>query len=231
MQRLGTMALKCSFRKYGVLAMALFLASMSGSLRADLLSEVPKNDRPQLMQHQTVEKSIPMPGAPWPKFKLYRLINAPAATIWNLFINYEAQPSYIPDTIAVKVLAHNPDGSVNVQYTVKVPVLRRITYTVQDRYSHQGNLSKVSWKLIKSPLAKSSDGSFEVEPYGPNQSLVCYTNFCVPIIGFITGLQEDALDSAKKTVSAIATEAERRAAAAKIATAISTPTPSPSVRP
>jgi hypothetical protein len=83
---------------------------------------------------------------------------------------------------------------------------------VQNSYITNGNIQEVDWKLLKSPLAKSSDGSLRIEPYGNNQTLMCYTNLCVPITNLLAGLKNEALKEAKATVRAIKAEAEKRAA-------------------
>ena len=153
-------------------------------------------------------------GAPWPKLSLYRVVNAPPAVVANLFSDYAAAPTYIPGMLAAKVISSNPDGSKDVIYTVKVPVLQKISYTVRNNYSQNGSSYTVSWKLLKSPLAMSSDGSLQIEPYQNNRTLMCYSNLCVPITNLVAGLKDQALTEAKSTVLAIATEAERRASSA-----------------
>jgi hypothetical protein len=40
---------------------------------------------------------------------------------------------------------------------------------------------------------------------------MCYTNLCVPVTNLVAGLKNQALNEAKSTVRAIATEAKRRA--------------------
>ncbi|MFV0415412.1 MAG: hypothetical protein ACK5NG_03495 [Chthoniobacterales bacterium] len=109
------------------------------------------------------------------------------------------------------MIATEPDGSKDLRYTVKVPVLQKISYTVRNSYSKKGSLWEVKWKLLKSPLAKSGNGSLRIEPYGENQTLMCYTNLVVPITNLVTGLKNQALKEAKTTVKAIDEEAERRA--------------------
>ncbi len=114
--------------------------------------------------------------------------------------------------IAAKVIETYPDGSKDVQYTVKVPIIQRATYVVHNTYSQKGSMQEVAWNLVKSPLAKSSTGSLRIEPYGKNQTLLCYTNLVVPITNLVAGLKNEALSEAKTTVRALKAEAERRAA-------------------
>jgi hypothetical protein len=143
---------------------------------------------------------------------LYQVVDAPPKVVVDLFTDYAAAPEYIPGMLAAKVIATNPDGSKDVQYKVKVPVLQSISYTVRNNYVRKGNAYEVKWKLLRSPLAKSSDGSLRIEPYGKGKTLMCYTNLCVPITNLVAGLKDQALNEAKATVLAIAAEAKRRAA-------------------
>lgn len=193
-----------------ILSLAALVLSVSFS-RADLLSEVPKTAQDELADGQLVVKSQNVQGAPWPRLMLYQVIDASPKVLWDLFNDYSAAPSYTPNLISATVVATNPDGSKDVEYTVKVPVIQKATYTVRNTYTKKGDMREVSWTLLKSPLAKSSDGSLRLEPYGNNQTLLCYTNLVVPITNLLAGLKNEALKEAKTTVRAIKTEAERRA--------------------
>jgi hypothetical protein len=187
---------------------AMFVLS---ELRADFLGEVPQNSRDELAQGQVVVTSTDVQGVPWPRLKLYQVVDAPPKIVADLFSDYSAAPSYIPGMLDAKVVANNPDGTKDVQYKVKVPVLQSISYTVRNAYVQKGNSYEVKWTLLRSPLAKSSHGSLRIEPYGNGKTLMCYTNLCVPVTSLVAGLKNQALNEAKSTVRAIATEAKRRA--------------------
>lgn len=150
---------------------------------------------------------------PWPKLILFRVVHAPPHVVSNLFKDYTAGPSYMPGVLAAKVLSRHGNTAI-VEYTVKAPIIGQVSYTVQNTLTQHGNQTKVAWKLVHSTLAKSSDGSLNMEPYGNNQTLICYTNLCVPIVSFVPGLQAEALKTAQVTVNALAKESQRRAHAA-----------------
>ncbi|PTX92894.1 hypothetical protein DB345_14710 [Spartobacteria bacterium LR76] len=194
-----------------LLPLAAFAVSVA-SLSADILSEVPKYAQDELAAGQVVVKSQNVEGAPWPRLMLYQVVNASPSVVWNLFNDYPAASQYTPGLIAAKVIQTYPDGSKDVQYTVKVPIIQRATYVVHNTYSQNGNVQEVAWTLVKSPLARSSTGSLRIEPYGKNQTLLCYTNLVVPITNLVAGLKNEALSEAKTTVRALKAEAERRAA-------------------
>lgn len=189
-------------------SLALFFSAF---LYADLVKEVPRSERDELLEGQTVVKSTDVPGAPWPQLSLYRVVNAPPDVVSALFTDYNAAPSYTPGLIQAQVIATNPDGTKDVRYTVKVPVIQRTSYVVRNTYHKQGQNFMVSWRLLQSPLAKKSDGSLRIEPYGEGRTLLCYSNLCVPITNLVSGLKNQAIVEAKNTVLALATEAERRA--------------------
>lgn len=197
-----------SFRKLTSIAVGLGFASVAW---AGLIDEVPANGRDELAQGQVVVKSKTVPGAPWPQLSLYQVVDAPPEVLADLFMDYSAAPSYTPGMIAAKVVANNTDGSKDVQYTVKVPILQKISYTVRNTYTRKGKNFEVDWTLIQSPLAKSVDGSLRIEPYGSGQTLLCYTNLVVPVTNLVAGLKNQALTEAKATVRAIKAEAEKRA--------------------
>lgn len=194
------------------LPLAAIIALTATSLRAGLIDEVPSNARDELASGQVVVKSKNVQGAPWPQLSLYQVIAAPPDVVKALLLDYDAAPSYTPGMLGAKIVANNADGTKDVQYTVKVPVLQKISYTVRNTYTQKGKSFGVSWTLLQSPLAKSVDGSLRIEPYGNNQTLLCYTNLVVPITNLVAGLKNQALTEAKATVRAIQNEAEKRAA-------------------
>ncbi len=193
------------------IVIALYFLLLGFSVQASMVKEVPKSQREELAGGQTVVKSTDIEGLPWPELSLYRVVNAPPSVVLALFTDYASAPSFTPGILSAQVIATNPDGTKDVRYTVKVPILQKISYTVRNTYESSDQSYKVSWKLLQSPLAKQSDGSLRVEPYDGGRTLLCYTNLCVPVTNLVAGLKGQALVEAKNTVLALVTEAERRA--------------------
>ncbi len=196
------------------LLLVALLAGICGS-QAALIDQVPANQKAQLAAGQTVVTSQNVAGYAWPQLILFRVVNAPPSMVYELFGDYSAVSSYNHNVISAKVIAVNDDGSKDVQYTVKAPIIQRTSYTVRNTYTQKGSTYKVSWVLLKSALAKSSDGSLKLEPYGNNQTLMRYENLCVPITTLFSSMQNQALEDAKSTVNDIAKEAQRRQAASQ----------------
>lgn len=192
-----------------------FFAAVAGAQAAALITEVPADQMSQLTAGKVVVKSQNVPGYAWPKLVLFRVVNAQPSLVYELFGDYAAVPSYNPNVISAKVISVNNDGSKDVEYTVKAPIIQRTSYVVRNTYSQKGSTYKVAWTLLKSPLVKMSDGSLKLEPYGKNQTLMRYENLCVPITTWFASLQKQALEDAKSTVNAIANEAQRREAASQ----------------
>lgn len=181
------------------------------SARADLLGELSSDEQNQLASGEIIVHSKNVQG-PWPQLKLYKVINAPMKVTWALLKDYSSAPSYTPNMISAKLLSDNSDGTKDIEYTVKMPILSKMTYSVKNTYTQNSKFNEVSWTLIKSPFAKVSDGSLRIESYPGNKTLICYTNLVVPFTSLVAGLKNQALNEAKTTVQAIATEAEKRAA-------------------
>lgn len=194
-----------------ILTVALLAGLLPAVASASLLNEVPKNERPNLEAGETVVLSTDVPGAPWPKLSLYRIVNAPPDVVAELFTDYDAAPDYTPGMLNAEVLATNPDGTKDVRYTVKMPVIQKTSYVVRNAYKKEGETFTVSWHLLKSAMAKTSEGSLRIEPFGEGRTILCYTNFLVPITNLVAGLKGQALSEAKTTVDALASESERRA--------------------
>lgn len=188
---------------------ALFLSS--AAVRAALIDEVASGSRSDLAAGQVVVQSKKVADAPWPQLSLYQVVNASPKVMTALLNDYSAAPSYTPNMVAARLVATNPDGTKDVEYTVKVPILGKINYTVRNTYTKSGSMYSVAWTLLKSPFAKKSDGSLRIEPYGNGQTLMCYTNLVVPITTIVPGMQGQALSEAKATVAAIKSEGEKRA--------------------
>ncbi len=193
-----------------------FLALISTSLFAlgadSLIGRLDPDQKKELTDGETVVISKDLPGEAWPKLQLYRIVDADTSVVANLFSDYASAPDYTPGMIAAEVIAEPEKNTKDVRYTVQVPVLKKISYSVRNKYQKNGNSYVVSWHLLDSPLASASTGSLEIEPYG-KKTLLCYTNHVTPKIPMAGALKGNALKEAKTTIEAIAKESARRASA------------------
>lgn len=179
--------------------------------RADLADNLSASQLQQLKNGQLVVESKDIPGGVWPQLTVYTLVNAPVATVAGVFRDYKHAQDFQPDMVSAKVVSRPGPNICDVEYTQKMPIFGTTTFTVQNTYSDSDSGVTVKWKLLKSAMADISEGSLRVEPFG-NGSILRYINYVKPKGGFIAGVAKGAaLDSVKNTVSALKTEAEKRA--------------------
>lgn len=187
-----------------------FLLAALISANAGLLGEVSRGQQTELGQGKTVLVSEDLPDKAWPRLKLYRVVNAPRDVVESLLMDFKSAPSYTPGMLGAEMVANPSKNVKDIQYTVKVPVLSKITYTVRNYYEQTPEQFCVRWELLQSPIASESTGSLRVEPYGA-QSLLSYTNHVTPSVPMAGMLKSQASKEAVTTIEAIAAEAERRA--------------------
>jgi len=193
-----------------ILHLVAALTLATSAARADMWSDLTPAQQTQITAGQSVTVTTDVPGGTWPEIKIYRQVGATPAQVAALFTDYAQAPTYIPNMLSAKVINEPSPGVKDVEYTVKFPILQKVSYSVRNVYAQNNGTYTVKWSLLKSTLAKSSSGSLVVEPRG-NQSLMCYTNLAQPITGLAAGLKNQAIEEAQTTVIAIATEAEKRA--------------------
>lgn len=194
----------------GALAAACFLLSTA---RGGMFDQLTREQQARLEAGETVVVAREIPGKAWPELTLYRLVAAPPAVVFALFTDYESAPSYTPGMLAAEVIGEPAKDIKDVRYTVRVPVLSRITYTVRNQFLRHGqDIYEVKWNLLESPLASESTGSLRIEPHG-NGTLLRYTNHVTPSVPMAGVMKNNARKEAETTVEAIEKEAVRRAAA------------------
>lgn len=180
---------------------------------AGILEELCPADRAKLEGGGNVLVTREKPGAVWPEVMIYRKVQATPREVTDLFLDYENANTFIANLDSAKV-EHQPDPNTkDVRYTVRLPVLFKISYLVRNRYEKTPGGYTVHWNLLESIFAKSAVGALRVEPHGET-AVICYANHVEPATKLVAGLRGLALKEASKTVDAIVAEAERRHAAA-----------------
>ena len=196
-----------------ILLALFFYQSALITAGAGLFEEVPRAQQKDLQAGKTVLVSEELPDKAWPRLRLYRVVNAPREVVESLLLDFKSAPSYTPGMLGAEMVATPSKNVKDIQYTVKVPVLSKITYTVRNYYDQKPEQFSVRWELLQSPIASESNGSLRVEPYG-NQSLLSYTNQVTPSVPMAGMLKSQAAKEAVTTIEAISAEAERRASKA-----------------
>lgn len=157
----------------------------------------------------TVLLSRDIAGAQWPQLIIYKLVNASPREVFDLFTDYPSAPSYTPGMLAAEVVAQPAENIKDVRYTVKVPVLSKISYTVRNEFQEHDGQFIVRWHLLQSPVASSAEGGLTMLPWN-GRTLLRYDNLVTPTIPMAGVLKHQAANEAKTTVEAIAKEAARR---------------------
>lgn len=195
------------------LLLTLATAAFQLPVAAGILDELSPADRARLEKGGNVLVTREKPGAVWPEVLIYRKVEATPQGVTDLFLDYENANTFIANLDSARV-EHEPDANTkDVRYTVRLPVLFKISYLVRNRYEKTPGGYTVHWNLLESIFAKSAIGALRVEPFG-DTAVICYANHVEPATKLVAGLRGLALKEASKTVDAIVAEAERRHAAA-----------------
>lgn len=163
----------------------------------------------KIQNGETLIEAREVPGKPWPELQLTRLVRALPQQVFELFTDWDSAPTYIPNMLKAKVIAEPSPEIRDIEYTVKVPILGKISYSVRNYLTKNGETYEVRWELLQSPLASSANGFLKLEPFN-GQTLLRYQNLVEPKLPFVSQLKFRARDEALTTVEAIGKEAEKR---------------------
>lgn len=195
-----------------LLAAMAALCILTAPSRASLAEELCDADRANLEKGESVMTTREIEGGVWPEVRIYRKVKATPQGVTDLFLDYENANTFIKNLDSA-VVENQPDPDTkDVRYTVRLPVLFKISYLVRNSYEKTPDGYTVRWKLLESIFAKSAIGALRVEPHG-DMAVICYANHVEPATKLVAGLRGLALKEASKTVDAIVKEAERRHAA------------------
>lgn len=182
--------------------------------RADILSELTSEQLAQLKKGDLVVKTRDVKGGVWPELSVYALVKATVKDVTSVFRDYDNAHTYIPNLIEAKVIDKPAPQTLDVRYTVKTPIISKMSYVVRNKYRTDGPAAVVEWNLVESPLAKESTGSLRAEPY-EDGTLLRYTNYVLPKTSLAVVAKNAALNEVKSTVTAIKEESENRATKGK----------------
>jgi len=190
--------------------LGIWILGITGVAAAPLLEELSPAQRLELAEGKLVVHSEEIPGAPWPRLKVYARVQAPVKQIEEVFRDYEGASSYIPGLKSAEVLSRPEVNIYEVRYTSALPVVGETRSTVRNTYSREGKALVVRWELIEADMADESLGELWVEPNGEG-SILRYTNFVRPKSSLAVVAKFAALGEVKKTVAALRSESEKRA--------------------
>lgn len=186
----------------------LFFGVLQG--RADLLKGLTAAQQSDIKEGKQVTVLQDLPGEPWPRVTIYRVIAATPAQVAAVFFDYENASKYVPKILKSEVSKNHSPTVTDVDYGVSVPILPDEFYTAQNRLTRvPGDGYVISWTLIRAVQTKASVGELRVVPLG-NATLLRYTILTTPSSGMAGLLRGKAIDMMKDTVASIAKEVGRQ---------------------
>ena len=158
-------------------------------------------------------------GAPWPRLRLYRFIDATPEQSLAMLADYEHQRSYTRDLKEARIERQLDSARTEVfyRYASNVPFVKDVTFTSLQRLRRapDGTYS-VEWTLKSGHRVKHTEGVARFSSWanpvtGRPGTLLTYDNYVVPDFPFSSsGLaRRKALESMRDAVDAIAREVER----------------------
>jgi hypothetical protein len=197
--------------------LAIILAGLLISvpyLPADsILSELNPSQKSEVATGSQVVVTEDIEGKPWPRVKVYRLINANPEQVAAVFFDYENAKSFVPNVIKSEISNRLSACTMDVDYGLNVPIFPDEFYTVRNSLkSSDENSYCVDWKLLRSVLTKDSVGNFRVEPW-EGRAVICYQNLVTPASNIAVLLRGRAIEQMKETTKALAAEVEKEKSA------------------
>jgi hypothetical protein len=148
-------------------------------------------------------------GNPWPRIKVYRLIDANPEQVAAVFFDFESAKSFVPNVFKSEISNRISPCIMEVDYGLDVPIFPDEFYTVRNSLrSVDENSYRFDWKLLRAVMTKDSVGNFRVEPW-EGKSLVCYQNMVTPSSNIAVLLRSRAIEQMKETTRALAAHVEK----------------------
>jgi hypothetical protein len=151
-------------------------------------------------------------GSSWPRVTVYQFIASSAEEAAAVFADFERHASFLPNVKRSRVSRIVDSATMEVDYTLRVPIVKDESYTVRDHLTSAladtvtgARSYRVEWTLVRASSTKAADGEAVFEPYRDG-TLLTYRNLVVPGsrmagLGFIRGRAQREVEG---TVRAIA---------------------------
>ncbi|MGA7216360.1 MAG: hypothetical protein WBX20_19325 [Terrimicrobiaceae bacterium] len=185
------------------------LINMPQLVAASILSELTSSQKCQVEDGSQVVVTENIEGKPWPRTKVYRLINASPEQVMAVFFDYENAKSFVPNVIKSEISNRISACTMDVDYGLDVPIFPDEYYTVRNNLKmiDEGTYC-IDWKLLRSVLTKDSVGNIRVEPWA-DKAIICYQNLVTPASNIAILLRGKAIEQMKETTKALADQVEK----------------------
>jgi hypothetical protein len=178
-------------------------------LADSILSELSSAQKCEVQDGSQVVVTENVEGKPWPRIKVYRLVNARPEQVAAVFFDYESAKSFVPNVIKSEVANRLSACTMDVDYGLDVPIFPDELYTVRNNLRLIDEDSYcIDWKLLRSVLTKDSVGNFRVEPW-EGKAVICYQNLVTPGSNIAVLLRGRAIEQMKETTKALAAHVEK----------------------
>ncbi|HEY5770642.1 MAG TPA: hypothetical protein VIS71_12425 [Terrimicrobium sp.] len=173
-----------------------------------LLSELNSAQKTQVEDGSQVVVTENIDGKPWPRIKVYRLVDASPEQVAAVFFDYESAKSFIPNVIKSEISNRLSPCTIEVDYGLDVPIFPDEFYTVRNNLRLvDENSYCIDWKLLRSVLTKDSVGNIRVEAW-EGKAVICYQNLVTPGSNIAVLLRGRAIEQMKETTKALANKVE-----------------------
>ena len=134
---------------------------------------------------RTVVTTEQRPTSAWPAVSVFAFIDATPEQAAAIFTDVEAHSTYIGSVIKSRISRVIDSATIEVDYSLKVPVVSDEEYTVRDHISRSGDHYRMDWTLVRASSTKATVGHALFAPYtnartGHAGTLLAYFNFVTP---------------------------------------------------
>ena len=205
----------------GFLAIGVLITAGAQHGRAQAAQKLTAEQRKTIDDGGQVFLTWDVSGSAWPRACVYQHIDATPEESAAVFANYERHRAFIPNLRKAAISLVIDPVTVEVDYTLRVPIVADERYTVRDHLStYNGGASYlIEWTLVRASSAKATEGSVRFEPHRGGRpqrdgTLMAYCNLVTPGarlagLGFI---RSRAMAQVRAAAGAIVTEVERERA-------------------
>lgn len=188
--------------------MALLISAPAALSRAQNVSVEQRTAIDSGRQVVITEK---VPGSSWPRVTIYQFIAGSAEEAAAVFADFGRHSDFLPNVKRSHVSRVVDSATMEVDYTLRVPLVRDESYTVRDHLTSAVSDSvtrarsyRVEWTLVRASSTKAADGEAIFEPYRDG-TLLTYRNLVVPGsrmagLGFIRGRAQREVEATVRAI-------------------------------
>lgn len=148
--------------------------------------------------------------------RVYAYIEASPEKAAAVFADYESHALYIPGVIRSEVSKRIDDSTMEVDYTLSVPIVRDEDYTVRNHLTRDAaGVIRIDWTLVRATSTRATVGYARFASHvnsrtGKSGTMLEYYNFVTPgsRLAGIPFIRTRAISQVDETVRAIARRVE-----------------------